>query len=62
MAREFKEVAHLKTNLKDYGDNWDHVFNKYKCNCHLFEECICDICQESKESNLDESDSLERTP
>jgi len=30
MAREFKETAHLKTNLKKYGDNYDAIFGKKK--------------------------------
>jgi hypothetical protein len=50
MAREFKETAHTKTDLKKYGDNYDHIFKKYKCNCHLFEERCCNICQNDTKS------------
>ena len=46
MAREFKETAHTKTDMQKYGDNYDHIFKKYKCNCHLFENQVCDACQE----------------
>jgi hypothetical protein len=28
MAREFKEVAMLKTDLKKYQDNWERIFGK----------------------------------
>ena len=30
MAREFKETAHTKTDMQSYGDNYDHIFKKYK--------------------------------
>jgi hypothetical protein len=36
MAREFKENAHLKTDLNKFGDNHDHIFNRSQCKC---EEC-----------------------
>lgn len=42
------EVAHIRTNLDTYAENWDHIFKKYKCNCHLFENCVCDVCREDK--------------
>lgn len=28
MAREFKETAHLKTDLEKYGDNYERIFRK----------------------------------
>ncbi len=28
MAREFKEVAMLKTDMSKYGDNYDRIFKK----------------------------------
>ncbi len=28
MAQRFKETAHLKTDLKKYGDNYDRIFGK----------------------------------
>jgi len=28
MAREFKETAHLHTDLDKYGENYDHIFRK----------------------------------
>lgn len=28
MAREFKEVAHLKTDANKYGENYDRIFGK----------------------------------
>lgn len=48
MAREFKETAHLKTDLNKYAENFDHIFKKYKCNCHLFEDCTCEKCKPSE--------------
>lgn len=33
MAREIKEVAHLKADLKKYGDNYDHIFKKKEVCC-----------------------------
>ena len=54
MAREFKETAHLKTDLNKYAENFDHIFRKYKCNCHLFEDCSCDTCKpKADETHLD---------
>lgn len=28
MAQKFKEVAHLRTNLEKYGENYDRIFGK----------------------------------
>jgi hypothetical protein len=28
MAREFKEVAMLRTDLKKYHENWEHIVGK----------------------------------
>lgn len=28
MAQRFKETAHLKTDLKKYGDNYDRIFGR----------------------------------
>jgi hypothetical protein len=28
MAREFKELASLRTNLEKYTSNWEHIFGK----------------------------------
>lgn len=30
MGQSFKETAHLKTDLKKYGDNYDKIFGKKK--------------------------------
>lgn len=38
MAREFKETAHLKTDLEKYQRQYDHIFNKEKCPCSECEE------------------------
>lgn len=44
MAREFPETAHLSTDKKKYGDNYDHVFNRSKCQC---DECLKESNQET---------------
>lgn len=54
MAQSFKETAHLKTDLKAYGENYDHIFKKYSCNCHLVDRQVCDTCQKTK-ANQDQS-------
>jgi hypothetical protein len=51
MGRGFKEVAHLNTNLDAYAEGYDHIFKKYKCNCHLFEDCSCDICKPKEDQD-----------
>lgn len=38
MAQAFKEVAHLKTDLKAYGENYDRIFNKHP------KDCDCPAC------------------
>lgn len=38
MAQAFKEVAHLHTDLKAYGENYDHIFRKHP------EACDCPTC------------------
>lgn len=30
MARNFKEVAHLRTDLQKYGEEYDRIFSKEK--------------------------------
>lgn len=50
MAQEFKETAHLKTDLKKYQQNYDHIFNKAKCEC---EECM------KEKSSCNQQDSTE---
>jgi hypothetical protein len=59
MAREFKETAHLKTNLNAYSEGWERIFQKMKegaesnkaqaginlCDCHNHHHQVCDICQ-----------------
>lgn len=49
MGQDFKETAHFKTDLKAYRENYDHIFKKYKCNCHLFDNQTCDTCKEDEE-------------
>ena len=39
MGQFVVENAHLSTDMKKYGDNYDHVFNRDKCQC---EECLKD--------------------
>jgi hypothetical protein len=41
------------TDYKKYVNNWDKIKNfgknkKYKCDCHLHEKQVCDICQNVK--------------
>lgn len=49
MGQDFKETAHFKTDLKAYWENYDRIFKKYKCNCHLFDNQTCDTCKEDEE-------------
>lgn len=58
MSQFFKEKAHLKTDMKKYSENWDSIFNKYKCSCHLFEECVCDLCQGSRMATKEEMETI----
>lgn len=36
MAQAFPETAHLNTDRKKFGENYDHIFNRDRCEC---EEC-----------------------
>jgi len=47
MAQSFPETSHLNIDRVKYGENYDRIFNKYKCNCHIFEDRVCNICRES---------------
>lgn len=38
MAQNFKETAHLKTNLEAYGANYDRIFRKHS------KDCDCPAC------------------
>lgn len=38
MAREFKEKAHLKTDLEKLRRGYEHIFEKDKCLCEECEE------------------------
>lgn len=53
MAQSFPETAHLSTDRKKYGDNYDHVFSREKCQC---EECL------KEKPNPENPDSSEPSP
>lgn len=47
MAQNFKETAHLKTDLNKYGENYDRIFKKKE----IEENLCCTICGELEEDN-----------
>jgi hypothetical protein len=52
MAREFKETAHLKTNLNAYSEGWERIFQKvaqdklHEAVLNAEKESLCDCWEE----------------
>lgn len=46
MGQFVKENAHLRTDLNAYSEGWERIFasKEKRCDCHQFEERICDLC------------------
>jgi hypothetical protein len=73
MGQFVVENAHLSTDRKKYGDNYDHVFNRDKCQCeecltvnHMATKCVFCFSKKSecacKKPNPKTPDSLEQSP
>lgn len=58
MARNFKETAHLKTDLKKYGENYERIFGKKKLPEHKLDAGDYGSHGETKKTQADEKEMV----